>query len=236
MRIRSLSDYNLNPEYQRVLNGYFDDAVRILGDRMIVFMLTSSCGLEKYIPGWSDIDILIVADKLDFASLRELHNAQAKYSIKIALALLSQHEFNEKMFDDKTNVVFYQVSEGLLAPNFVKKEAVTKFPNVTIREIQEDDKCMMPMYLHKLRRALYAPSNDKRIILKTLYIVLKMCLRSEGHCIIAKSYSEAFDMFASEFNEQKFDIMTEMISGTYASTEFINYARHIVEKICNNQL
>lgn len=237
MKIRSLSSYNLNSEYQYALDGYFNDAMSILGDRMMVFMLTSSCGLEKYIPGWSDIDILIVVDKLDFVSLRELHDAQSKYSVKIALALLSQYEFSKKMFDDKTNVVFYQVSEGLLAPNFIKEGSVaTEFPKVSLEEIQEDDKCMMPMYLHKLRRALYAPSDDKRAILKTLYIVLKMCLRSEGHRIIAKSYPEAFDMFASEFNEQKFNIMAEIKSEACSSTDFIDYARHIVEKICNNQL
>lgn len=235
VKTKTFGEYLLNDSYRYVLEGYYRDAKEILGERMQLFVLTSSCGLDQCIPGWSDIDVLIVADLLDFETLRKLHSAQSKYQVKIALALLSCYELNNKMFDDKTNVVFYQLKESMLCINYIS-DTSTVIPEVTLSDIQADDLRMMPMYLHKLRRALYGSVTDKRQVIKMLYIVIKMCLRSKGHEIIAKSYKEAFSQFAEEFREEDFDIVAEMTSGIIASSEFISYARRVVERICNGEI
>ena len=236
METKCFNEYGLPKEYEDVLRSYYFDAIELLGQKMLMFALTSSCGLGQCIPGWSDIDVLIVVDELDFNDLRALHSAQSKYQIKIALALLSRYEMDNCMFDDKTNVVFFQLKERMLFPNYIAPDAGLVFPNVAIEEIQADDECMLPMYLHKLRRALYGSPTDKRSIIKMLYIVVKMRLRSCGHEIIAKSYEEAFSSFAREFDEEYFDVVSEMMSGVVASEAFVAFSRRVVEKICNGKI
>ncbi|MDR2523988.1 MAG: hypothetical protein LBC95_00390 [Candidatus Nomurabacteria bacterium] len=230
--------YGLMKHYVSVVERYFTDAKKILGDKMLMYMLTSSCSLNACIDGWSDIDILIVTENLDFTELKALHSAQRQYDIKIALALLSRHELANAMFDDKTNLVFYQIAQGLSAPNFIVDNPPLVLPRVELAQIQQDDIRMLPMYLHKLRRFLYTPTNDKRAIIKMLYIVVKMRLRSSGHEFIAMSYPEAFVKFADEFNEELFDIVSEMLSNNTntPSNEFVVYARRIVERICNGEI
>lgn len=233
---KAFFDYGLMKHYVDVVEGYFVDARRILGEKMLMYMLTSSCSLDACIDGWSDIDILIVAEKLAFAELKAMHEAQKNYNIKIALALLSRHELANEMLDDKTNVVFFQITKGLSAPNYIIDDTSFILLSVDLRQIQQDDICMMPMYLHKLRRLLYDPTEDKRSIIKMLYIVIKMRLRSSGREIIATSYPEAFNRFADEFGQDQFDIVSEMLSGKSASDDLISFARHVVEGICNGDV
>lgn len=231
---KAFCDYNLPIAYQNVIEEYYNDAQQILCDNMLMFMLTSSCSLDACIEGWSDIDILIVVQQLNFLQLKAMHEKASKYNIKIALAMLSRNEVMNRMFDDKTNMVFYQITVGLTKPNYLKDGLSLVLPQVTLEQIQQDDKTMMPWYLHKLRRLLFAPSDDKRSIIKMLYIVIKMKLRMDN--IVATSYLEAYCKFAQKYHIEPVNIMSEMLSKQKLSNSFLKFARQTVEKICNGEI
>jgi hypothetical protein len=235
-RIKEFSEYNLPKNYENTASGYCDDAKIVFGDDLQMYMLTSSCALGECIDGWSDVDFLIVTKELAFDSLRAIHEAQKKYDIRIALGALSLHEIHENMLSPEKDVIFYQLAEGMIMPNYVTDDPSFTLPRVSLEQIQQNGKKRLPELLHKTRRLLYEPSNDKRGIIKTLYSIEKILLESEGHNIIATSYSEAFEKFATEFGADSFDIMSEMLSQSSASEEFITYARCVVESICNGEI
>jgi hypothetical protein len=140
------------------------------------------------------------------------------------------------MMDDKTRVAFYQLSKLMIAPNYIRDDFVNMLPVVELEQIQQYDLYSLPVYLHKLRRLLHTPSDDKRSIIKMLYTVVKQKLHSPGHDIIATSYPEAFEKFAAEFSEENFDIMSELLSDESASNELVAFARRVVERICNGEI
>lgn len=231
---KGFDNYNIPISYRDVIEGYYKDARRILCENMIMFMLTSSCSLNACIEGWSDIDILVIVEQLDFTELKALHEEALKYDINIALAILSRKEVINKMFDDKTGVVFYQLTTGMITPNYIKSDLLEEIPQVDLEEIKHNDVLMLPWYLHKLRRLLFAPSDDKRAIIKMLYIVIKMKLRMNN--VIVISYTEAYGKFAKKYGMESVDIISEMLGEQKLSDGFIKFARQIVEKICNGEI
>ncbi|MDO4747409.1 MAG: hypothetical protein Q4A70_03690 [Candidatus Saccharibacteria bacterium] len=199
----------------------------------MLFAITSSCALNSCIDGWSDIDVLIVTKNFDVTNNEMIHKVGNSQKIRIALMLLTQYEFENNLLDDKTRVAVWHLKKGLTYPNYVQGNMI--IPNITFKDIQNDDKVMMPTYLHKLRRLFWENTeNSKRPIIKMLYIVIKMELRKRGYVVC--SYANAFQRFAIMYNEQEFDILKEISSKSKnPSPEFLAYAQYVVKKICKGE-
>ncbi len=235
--IKSFSEYKLPTGYESLLYAYFDEVRQILGPKLKMFMLFGSCGLGSCIPNWSDIDILIVVDSMNFALVRKVERAKQKYNIKIALSVLTLYELDNNMLDGKTKVALYLLGEEHLAPNYVNCSAgVFMIPRITLEEVQLDDAYMLPEYLHKLKRALYLPEDNRRAVIKLLYLVMKIKLRSPRHKIVAKTYREASERFAAEFEAPELDFEAEIKRKSGFSEVFLDDAREIVRRICDGEI
>lgn len=235
--IKSFTDYNLPKEYETQLHAYYNDVREILGPKLKMFMLFGSCSLGGCIPEWSDLDILVVVDRIDFTLARRLQRAQQKYDIKIALSVISLYELDNRRVDGKIKVALYLLGEGLLAPNYVNvSTGIFMVPSLSLEEVQADDVYMLPEYLHKLKRALCVPEENKRTIIKLLYLVMKIKLRSPGHEIVVTSYRDACEHFANEFDAPEVCFEAEIKNAGALSDKFLDYAKEIVSKICNGEI
>ena len=233
LKIRDFSDYQMPNKYRIIAENYFLEAQAIFEDDLMLFTITSSCALNSCIDKWSDIDVLIVTRNFDTTKNELIHKVGNSQEIRIALMLLTQYEFENNLLDDKTRVAVWHLKKGLSCPNYVHGNMM--IPNITFKDIQNDDKIMMPSYLHKLRRLFWENTeNSKRPIIKMLYIVIKMDLRKRGY--VACSYADAFQQFAVAHNEQGFDILKEISSKSKnPSPEFFAYAQRVVKKICKGE-
>ncbi len=231
MKQVSIESLGLSSAYEQVAKSYFEDIKEIYGEDLLLFMITSSCSIGECIEGWSDIDVLIVTKTLNFVKLKMAHDRAVTYPIKIALAALSEHEARNGIVDSKTRVVLYQISTGIANTNFVNGAS---FPETSLDDVRITDNQVLPYYLHRLRRLLYAPSDDKRTIIKYLYLVSKILLRRrENGEIWATSYVEAYEKISALYKIEPIDISAEMMTNGPASDAFVLFARTLVEKICN---
>jgi hypothetical protein len=230
------AELGMPDRYTEVASSFLGETQTALDDRLLMFMVTGSCALKQCVDGFSDIDALIVTDKFNFADLKTLRNSTAVYDISIAVEALSRHQVERRMFDDKTKFAFYQMSSGLIAPNYIQDGSSLTLPDVELSEIQEDDKLTLPWQLDRVGRLLYEPSDNKRMAIKHLYTIMKMRLRSLDHGIVATSYAETFKRFAQEFGEEEFDIMAEIASNQPMSEEFVTFARRVTERVSNGEL
>jgi predicted nucleotidyltransferase len=233
-KLKAFSDYGMPVHYVDVIKGYFTDSKDLLGNNMLMFMVTGSCALGSCLDEFSDIDVMVVVRKFDYVSLKEMHGIVEKYPIRIALTMFSQHEIESEMLDGKTYNFLFQLGRGMISPNYLSENL--DLPEINLEALQKNDEKSLPDKLFRLKRLLYVPSNDKHDIIKMLYLVIKIRLRSRGHGIIATSYKEAFDKFATEFNAPSFNISAELNFGQPATADFITYARDVVERICNGKI
>jgi predicted nucleotidyltransferase len=235
-QIKAFSDYGLPAHYVDVIQGYFDDVKKLLGRDVLMFMLTGSCALGSCLDGFSDIDVMVVVEEFDFFKLKEMHEAAEKYPIRIALTVFSRSEVDCRMLDGKTYNFLYQLGQGMLSPNYLTR--YLDLPKISLEDLRENDRKTLPDKLFRLKRLLYTPfvpPSDKQDIIKTLYLVIKIRLRSHAHDIVATSYREAFGWFALEFGMQSFDISQELNFDQPPTPDFIDYARDVVERICNGE-
>ena len=230
LETREFSSSKMPERYRNIAEKYLAEAQTIFGNDLLFFSITSSCAMDLCIDGWSDIDVLIVTKNFDLEKNKLIHEAGSAHDIRIALMLLTQYEFEHNLLDDKTRVVIWQLRERQICPNFVNGSL--SIPYVTLGSIQNDDKTMMPTYLHKLRRLFWEDTkNSKRPIIKMLYIVIKMRLRQRER--IVYTYVGAFQQFAKLYGEPEFDILKEIMSKSKdPSPEFLAYAQNVVKMLC----
>lgn len=233
LKTRSFSSYKMPEKYRKIAEEYLTEAQTIFGDDLLLFSITSSCALDSCIDDWSDIDVLIVTRSFNLEKNKLIHEAGATHNIRIALMLLTQYEFEHDLLDDKTRVVIWQLREEQIYPNFVRDSL--SIPYITLENVKEDDRTMMPAYLHKLRRLFWEDTkNNKRPIIKMLYIVIKMELRR--HNRVTYTYVGAFRQFAMLYDEPEFNISAEILSGSKTpSPEFLAYAQGVVKRICEGE-
>ena len=227
-----VTDLNLPEQYDHAAQEMLRDSQEIYGDKLRLFMITGSCALGQCIEGFSDIDLMLVSEGLNFNELHRIQESAKKHMVRIALTAYTQSEIEAGSFDDKTHNFMYQLNQGLIAPSY--KDSDLKLPTISLEKLQEVDRLFLPSKLHRLKRTLHTTAGDKVAMIKMLYTAEKMKLRSAGHNIIATSYQDAVDLYADEFHARRIDITPELNYERPASDDLIDYAREIVEDMANN--
>ena len=86
----------------------------------------------------------------------------------------------------------YLLENDILKANYYKENL--KLPLVTLKMLQENDSRMILEAEHKLKRLLHAVDLDKKSIIKTLSLIMKVNLIKND--IIPNKYEDIFYNFA----------------------------------------
>ncbi len=122
----------------------------------------------------------------------------------------------------------YLLENDILKANYYKENL--KLPLVTLKMLQENDSRMILEAEHKLKRLLHAVDLDKKSIIKTLSLIMKVNLIKND--IIPNKYEDIFYNFAEQYHIEHYDISKDL-NKDEIKEELILYAIKVIELISN---
>ncbi len=122
----------------------------------------------------------------------------------------------------------YLLENDILKANYYKENL--KLPLVTLKMLQENDSRMILEAEHKLKRLLHAVDLDKKSIIKTLSLIMKVNLIKND--IIPNKYEDIFYNFAEQYHIEYYDISKDL-NKDEIKEELILYAIKVIELISN---
>jgi hypothetical protein len=163
-----------------------------LGDRVILYCITGSLNHKTIIPGWSDVDILLLIDKYDshfFESLNECLNDN-KSGIKIGTTFYSIKEYKRTdiFFDPKSQFSLELIKRGVYKPQIIN-ERVVEILESNKNVIEWFDSVNLTRLLFDLKRGItsFLDANE-RSLYKCVITILKILVYREG--IMSLSYED----------------------------------------------
>lgn len=230
--IIKIDELNVCDSYKENIMIFYKEIKNILKDKLMLFMVTGSVGIGKIHNGWSDIDILIVTKSYIIDDIKKIQEVIRKLSdIKIGTTIYSQKEFESNMIDGKTMYSLLNLYRNNLHLNYYNTDL--KIPAVTLDMMKQKHLALLPDYVHKLKRLVYINKYDKKTIIKTMNLIMKIYVVQKN--IIPKEYEDVFSKFSYLYNFKKFDISKELNLNDI-SKEFEDYLKKFIEFISNNEL
>ena len=230
--IIKIEELNVCDSYKDNIMKFYKEIKNILQDNLMLFMVTGSVGIGKIHEGWSDIDILIVTKSYIIDDIRKIQEVISKLSnIKIGTTIYSQKEFENNMIDGKTMYSILNLYRNNLHLNYYNTDL--KIPAVTLDMMKQKHLALLPDYVHKLKRLVYINKYDKKTIIKTMNLIMKIYVVQRN--VIPKEYEDVFNKFSYLYNFKKIDISKE-IKLNDISKEFEDYLKKFIEFISNNKL
>lgn len=230
--IIKIEELNVCDSYKDNIMKFYKEIKNILQDNLMLFMVTGSAGIGKIHEGWSDIDILIVTKSYIIDDIRKIQEVIRKLSdIKIGTTIYSQKEFENNMIDGKTMYSLLNLYRNNLHLNYYNTKL--KIPEITFNMMKQKHLALLPDYVHKLKRLVYINKYDKKTIIKTMNLIMKIYVVQKN--VIPKEYEDVFNKFSYLYNFKKYDITKELNLNEF-STEFEDYLKKFIEFISNNKL
>lgn len=191
-------------------------------------MLHGSCGRESVHSNWSDIDILMVIEEYEYKYIKEMQRIISTYSIKVGTTIYSKREFENIKVDAKTLYSIYLIRNDFIVPLFYNVNL--KVPVITLNMVQDNDRRMFFEAIHKLKRLLCDSDLNKKSIIKTLTLIMKIILIRNN--IIPNKYEDIFSKFAEIYNIEKYNIENDL-NQEPIKEELVLYVIKVVEMISN---
>lgn len=163
-----------------------------LRDRIVLYCITGSVNHKTIIPGWSDIDILLLIDKYDnyfFDSLNACLGKN-KSGIKIGATFYSVKEYGrtDVFFDPKSQFSLELIKQGVYKPIIVNKQILERLEH-NKNVIEWFDSVNLTRLLFDLKRGItdFSSANE-RSLYKCVITILKILVYREG--IMSLSYRD----------------------------------------------
>lgn len=122
----------------------------------------------------------------------------------------------------------YLLENEILKANYYKENL--KLPLVTLKMLQKNDSRRILEAEHKLKRLLHAVDLDKKSIIKTLSLIMKVYLIEND--IIPNKYEDIFLNFAEQYHIEHYDISKDL-NKDEIKEELVIYAIKVIELISN---
>lgn len=209
-------------KYLNAENEFFENIQTKFGKSLLLYCLTGSLARKEIIPGWSDIDIMLVFDKYESAMFQQLNNLvediKLRYSIKVGITFYSLHEFNSMRFQDpKTYLAMHFINKGMLIPKI--KDIKIIIENIEDELLKTVSIAEMTKQLHAMKRDLmnYSIESEKKIY-KCMVTIIKNILTIKGE--LPLGYLDAFEKIQEYYsNDFKEIILPEDILGDPGKSE-----------------
>lgn len=178
--------------YARVESDFFREATRLMGDNLLLYCVTGSLGRNHIVPNWSDIDILLVVERYDSATLAAIQQAiyRTKSPIKVGTTSYSRPEFgNLELLDTKTLLAIRGMRRGVYTPRV--RATSLRMPHPTERLIRAREEARFPELLHMYKRCIqeYSPQGERKLY-KQMTDLLKIAIRRQAANVDPLSYEE----------------------------------------------
>lgn len=182
--------------YFAVEKKFFTRIKKAFGSEIVLYCVTGSLGRNDIIPGWSDIDILLVVENYSAALFKSTLNALDTNTsgIKIGLTFYSVAEFNNELFKDpKTYHSLKLINDGIFSPRIFRKDKIKlAVPKKSTIKIFDD--IDFTKVLQELKKELIKGQRFNEIkVYKNITLLLKILMRRNGvYCLGYKNvFSEA---------------------------------------------
>ncbi|MFH0854552.1 MAG: nucleotidyltransferase domain-containing protein [bacterium] len=194
-----MSDLSI-AKYRETEDAFFHYLSKNLNKSLLFYAVAGSVSRGDVIPGWSDIDVLVVIREYNKKNVLIINNALLNNSsgIKIGLTLFSSNDFtNIKMFKDpKTLYSIELIDQEICKPKIVDKKIknnINKIKNTSSWYSKDS----LAGIIHGYKHALFPISKyDEKIVYKKLATILKIILKQKG--ITAHSYNDVVNIARSE--------------------------------------
>lgn len=180
--LKSAESFNLPGLYKKSLIGFVKGIEKSIREEVLLLALTGSGGREDIIEGWSDLDILIVLNKINREKIIIISDFVNASPIKIGTTVYSREEFEKGLVDSKTIINLEFIRENVFCP-IILNESLT-IPYFSKEQRIKIDKGILPEFIHEFKRALYDVRNmDVHSVGKTVNTIMKIILRLNGEVV-----------------------------------------------------
>lgn len=157
---------------------FFENLKKLLGNDLLFYCVTGGLARNEVIPGWSDIDTLIVCSQLDIKTITGIKESLSKNdsNIKIGTTFYSLEEFNSYKFQDpKTFNIIRNIQKNRYKPRIYNKRVYLR--NIDNELINDINKIQFTKDLHSFKRELIKyPDYSERDIYRFLTYMLRVLL------------------------------------------------------------
>lgn len=170
---------------------FYELLISALQTDILLYCVTGSLARNDLIPGWSDIDVLLVIRDYTPSLMEKisdvLHTTGGE--IKIGISIFSLEEFNHKYFkDSKTYISTLLLKQGYYKPRIIDPSIVLQTQDDSLRKYMNIYD--FARFSHDLKRELLQKSEeyDEKKVYKLTIILLKIALFERN--IITFGYTE----------------------------------------------
>lgn len=194
----------INNEYTPTIYKYVELAKEVFKENLdMILVIGSSCS-NKVVKDWSDIDVILVFDKIDDEIIEKIKCISNLYTIKIGTTIYQKDEFVMKKIDSKTFYHLYLAQNSEIDIQYLKNGFYP--PIISSSEVKEIFELYLNERLHVFKRYfLYSnlTKQQTRDFYKSMYLLMKTKLIIDGYC--PKNYEEVFKLFSEKYNFELFD-------------------------------
>lgn len=169
---------------------FYESLLLSIKEEICLYCVTGSLGRNETIPGWSDIDVLIVIKDYKKVTFESINNALSKINsgIKIGTTIFSLEEFNHQYFKDaKTYVSINLIESGRYKPRIITPEIKLVRADEVLNKYM--DIVCFSVCSHNLKRSLLKIDDyDENKVYKLIIVLLKITLSRLG--IVAMGYKD----------------------------------------------
>ncbi len=185
--------------YQNVIDRYVKNMKEELKEELELLLIIGSSSSSKVIPGWSDIDVILVVSEYNFDLVEKIKEISNSYEVKIGTTIYSKREFIEKNIDPKTYYHLYLLQSGKIQLQYKKSDI--ELPNITYDDIYATHYPYLLWRLHIYKRNfLYNELTKEQIkgLYKTTYLIMKAILIIDKE--LPRNYEEVFKLFSEKYH------------------------------------
>jgi predicted nucleotidyltransferase len=216
-------------KYKETEDAFFGCLKKNLKENLLFYVVTGSVSRGDIIPGWSDIDVLVVIKEYNRKNSSIINKALSKNSsgIKIGLTLFSFNDFkNTKLFKDpKTLYSIDLIDQEICKPKIIDKKIKSSINRVKKTSLWYSGDSLAGI-IHGYKRALFPINHyDEKIVYKKLNTILKIILKQKG--ITVHGYSDVLNMAKSKLKGLNIKFKTPIYIMKNPDTSLKRYNEYI---------
>lgn len=167
---------------------------QLVDERVALVLATGSTGTDRWRPGWSDLDLLVIGDHVSASWLRDRAGAvQPPAGIKLGLSVFTTGDVAALRVPTRVMVALRRAVDGA---GVLYRRADYGMPVPSMLDVQRTDRAELGLVLMTTRRLLTAREKDLdlRQVYKHLALMAKIVLRGDGHEV--DGHEQALSLFA----------------------------------------
>ena len=106
--------------YQDIIDKYVKEMKEELKEELELLLIIGSGSSSKVIPGWSDIDVILVVTHYTFELLEKIKKISNLYDVKIGTTIYTKKEFKNLNIDSKTYYHLYLLQNQMIKIQYKK--------------------------------------------------------------------------------------------------------------------